>query len=95
MWIFGLGSYLVCVLYVKYIASLQEYKSTGTLSRLRHNESSIFKRIPKGAEATSVLVGDLDYLDKPLMAFVRLVTYNNIVQSLYITMYSNNTWLFM
>lgn len=32
----------------------------------------ILRRIPKDAEATSVLVGSVDFLDRPIMAFVRL-----------------------
>ena len=32
----------------------------------------IIKRIPKGAEATTVLVGSLEFIDRPVMAFVRL-----------------------
>lgn len=33
---------------------------------------AIFKRIPQGAQGTSVLVGDVDFLDQPAIAFVRL-----------------------
>lgn len=36
-----------------------------------HNEH-ILKRIPAGAEATVVLVGAVDFLDQPTIAFVRL-----------------------
>lgn len=36
-----------------------------------HNEY-ILKRIPAGAEATVVLVGAVDFLDQPTIAFVRL-----------------------
>ena len=32
----------------------------------------LLRRIPRDAEACTVLVGCLDYLDKPAMAFVRL-----------------------
>jgi hypothetical protein len=32
----------------------------------------LLQRIPDGAETTSVLVGSVDYLEKPIMAFVRL-----------------------
>ncbi|XP_022257034.1 anion exchange protein 3-like [Limulus polyphemus] len=35
-------------------------------------ESTILRRIPEGAEATSVLVGSLDFLEKPAVVFVRL-----------------------
>ncbi|XP_023335287.1 electroneutral sodium bicarbonate exchanger 1 [Eurytemora carolleeae] len=30
------------------------------------------KKIPKGAEASNILVGEVDFLDKPLSAFIRL-----------------------
>lgn len=30
------------------------------------------KKIPTGAEASNVLVGELDFLEKPVVAFVRL-----------------------
>ena len=33
---------------------------------------SLMKRIPRDAEACTVLVGCVDYLEKPAMAFVRL-----------------------
>lgn len=31
------------------------------------------KKIPRDAEASNVLVGEVDFLDKPFVAFVRLV----------------------
>ena len=37
-----------------------------------HQDLHILKRIPKDAEATTVLVGSVDFLSKPVMAFVRL-----------------------
>lgn len=30
------------------------------------------KKIPAGAEASNVLVGEVDFLERPLIAFVRL-----------------------
>lgn len=30
------------------------------------------KKIPEGAEASNVLVGELDFLERPVVAFVRL-----------------------
>lgn len=30
------------------------------------------KKIPRDAEASNVLIGEVDFLDKPLVAFVRL-----------------------
>jgi len=35
-------------------------------------KESILKRIPSGAEATTVLVGAVDFLEQPTIAFVRL-----------------------
>lgn len=45
--------------------------STEDLNRKGTNET-IFKRIPVGAEATTVLVGSVDFLEQPTIAFVRL-----------------------
>ena len=42
---------------------------TSFISRESH---AILKRIPKGSEATAVLVGTVEFLQKPVMAFVRL-----------------------
>lgn len=36
------------------------------------HKMSLMRRIPHDAEACTVLVGCVDYLDKPAMAFVRL-----------------------
>ncbi|XP_026462200.1 anion exchange protein 2-like [Ctenocephalides felis] len=50
-----------------YSASQEDlYKKT-------HNEA-ILRRIPTGAEATTVLVGSVDFLDHPTIAFVRLAS---------------------
>lgn len=38
----------------------------------KNMQETIMRRIPKGAEATTVLVGCVDYLSKPAVAFVRL-----------------------
>lgn len=35
-------------------------------------DTDILKKIPDGAEAASILVGNVDFLKKPLIAFVRL-----------------------
>ncbi|XP_067140255.1 band 3 anion transport protein-like [Centruroides vittatus] len=39
---------------------------------LQKMDTSILKRIPEGAEATTVLVGALDTLQQPIIAFIRL-----------------------
>ena len=33
------------------------------------------KKIPKGAEASNILVGEVDFLDKPLSAFIRFIQF--------------------
>ena len=38
----------------------------------RKAKESILKRIPAGAEATTVLVGAVDFLEQPTIAFLRL-----------------------
>lgn len=54
-----------------------------TVSEMFHSESNgkdhaakmnahFMKKIPKGAEASNILVGELNVLDKPLSAFIRL-----------------------
>lgn len=47
-------------------SSSQEDLKRGT------NHDTILKRIPLGAEATTVLVGAVDFLKQPTIAFVRL-----------------------
>ncbi|XP_074115676.1 anion exchange protein Ae2 isoform X1 [Cotesia typhae] len=48
------------------------YTSSNEDLKKAHNNDYIFKRIPTGAEATVVLVGAVDFLDQPTIAFVRL-----------------------
>jgi solute carrier family 4 anion exchanger 2 len=40
--------------------------------RIQKEKESIMRRIPAGAEATTVLVGTVDFLQEPAIAFVRL-----------------------
>lgn len=35
-------------------------------------DTNFMKKIPPGAEASNVLVGEVDFLEKPIIAFVRL-----------------------
>ncbi|KAL0112973.1 hypothetical protein PUN28_012310 [Cardiocondyla obscurior] len=49
----------------------QTYMSSSEDLKKTHNDY-ILKRIPAGAEATVVLVGAVDFLDQPTIAFVRL-----------------------
>ncbi|KAL0183070.1 hypothetical protein M9458_022445, partial [Cirrhinus mrigala] len=34
--------------------------------------NKFMKKIPRDAEASNVLIGEVDFLDKPFVAFVRL-----------------------
>eukprot|EP00092_Neocalanus_flemingeri_P011202 GFUD01012067.1.p1 GENE.GFUD01012067.1~~GFUD01012067.1.p1 ORF type:complete len:1158 (+),score=265.14 GFUD01012067.1:299-3772(+) len=60
--------------------SLQRNKSDETVGNVgngtensEHKVNSHFmKKIPKGAEASNILVGEVDFLEKPLSAFIRL-----------------------
>uniref|UniRef100_A0A674AG05 Anion exchange protein n=1 Tax=Salmo trutta TaxID=8032 RepID=A0A674AG05_SALTR len=46
---------------------------SGSLGRLRESMKNKFmKKIPRDAEASNVLIGEVDFLDKPFVAFVRL-----------------------
>lgn len=58
---------------VEYLAAAAAAESAGSQDELRrpHNDS-ILKRIPGDAEATTVLVGSVGFLDQPTIAFVRL-----------------------
>lgn len=40
--------------------------------RIQKEKESILRRIPVGAEATTVLVGTVEFLQEPAIAFVRL-----------------------
>lgn len=40
--------------------------------KIQKEKESILKRIPAGAEATTVLVGTVEFLQEPAIAFVRL-----------------------
>ncbi|XP_058463434.1 band 3 anion transport protein isoform X6 [Malaya genurostris] len=54
--------------------SMQEetYTSSQEDIKMRTQKESILKRIPEGAEATTVLVGAVEFLEQPTIAFVRL-----------------------
>ncbi|XP_076031452.1 band 3 anion transport protein-like isoform X2 [Oratosquilla oratoria] len=58
-------------------------KDKGSRDDLRKNKDNIMKKIPEGAEATAVLVGAVDFLKHPTIAFVRLaegVPMDNIIE---------------
>ncbi|KAG9488928.1 hypothetical protein GDO78_005111 [Eleutherodactylus coqui] len=46
-------------------------RQNASYGRLRRNK--FMKKIPRDAEASNVFVGEVDFLDKPFVAFVRLV----------------------
>ncbi|XP_053666635.1 anion exchange protein 2 isoform X1 [Anopheles marshallii] len=52
--------------------SEETYTSSQEDIKMRTQKESILKRIPEGAEATTVLVGAVDFLEQPTIAFVRL-----------------------
>lgn len=49
----------------------ESYLSSAEDLKKAHNDA-ILKRIPHGAEATTVLVGAVDFLEQPTIAFIRL-----------------------
>ncbi|KAJ8877233.1 hypothetical protein PR048_021687 [Dryococelus australis] len=52
---------------------MKEETYTSSVEDLKKAQNeTILKRIPVGAEATTVLVGALDFLEQPTIAFVRL-----------------------
>jgi len=50
----------------------QTFSSASNEDLKKATNDSILKRIPVGAEATTVLVGAVDFLDQPTIAFIRL-----------------------
>ncbi|KAK9395339.1 electrogenic sodium bicarbonate cotransporter 4 [Crotalus adamanteus] len=50
--------------------SMNDITDTPSTAQLRNK---FMKKIPKNAEASNVLVGEVDFLDKPFVAFVRLI----------------------
>ncbi|XP_062543565.1 anion exchange protein 2 isoform X2 [Armigeres subalbatus] len=50
----------------------ETYTSSQEDIKIRAQKESILKRIPEGAEATTVLVGSVEFLEQPTIAFVRL-----------------------
>ncbi|XP_057657143.1 sodium-driven chloride bicarbonate exchanger isoform X3 [Diorhabda carinulata] len=53
--------------------SIHRNHSSGDLSEVQHN-LAFMKKIPTGAEASNILVGEVGFLEKTLSAFVRLNT---------------------
>lgn len=50
----------------------EEVYSTSTEDMRKARNDAILRRIPVGAEGSSVLVGEVDFLEQPAIAFVRL-----------------------
>lgn len=63
---------LICLLFVKVDMKEETYMSSSEDLTRKAAKESILKRIPVGAEATTVLVGAVEFLEQPTIAFVRL-----------------------
>ncbi|XP_049318357.1 electroneutral sodium bicarbonate exchanger 1 isoform X3 [Bactrocera dorsalis] len=50
---------------------IQHHNSSSELSEHRSN-INFMRKIPSGAEANNILVGEVDFLEKPLVGFIRL-----------------------
>lgn len=51
---------------------MQRNSSSGDLEEKHKTNTNFMRKIPPGAEASNILVGEVDFLDKSLAAFVRL-----------------------
>lgn len=63
------------MLYIRKMCSKKNVMSTSNLNLFVHVpqiDLHFMKKIPPGAEASNVLVGELEFLDRPVVAFVRL-----------------------
>ncbi|KRT84572.1 hypothetical protein AMK59_2894, partial [Oryctes borbonicus] len=56
----------------------EETYTVSTEDLKKAQNESIFKRIPEGAQGSSILVGKVEFLEQPAMAFVRLAEGVNI-----------------
>uniref|UniRef100_A0A4W6F8W2 Anion exchange protein n=1 Tax=Lates calcarifer TaxID=8187 RepID=A0A4W6F8W2_LATCA len=57
------------------LGRLRESKHTTqihTQGHMHHLKNKFMKKIPRDAEASNVLIGEVDFLDKPFVSFVRL-----------------------
>ncbi|XP_022249553.1 anion exchange protein 2-like [Limulus polyphemus] len=54
------------------VEELQSNLQSASTEVFSRKKSNILRRIPDGAEATSVLVGSLNFLERPVVVFVRL-----------------------
>lgn len=53
-------------------ASDLHHANGGNGNELHKGNTHFMKKIPHGAEASNILVGEVDFLDKTLSAFIRL-----------------------
>lgn len=54
------------------IVDLKDDNATSQEDVRRAQNEAILKRIPVGAQGSTVLVGEVDFLDQPAIAFIRL-----------------------
>lgn len=52
--------------------SMHRNSSSGDLEEKQHRNTNFMRKIPPGAEASNILVGEVEFLEKTLAAFVRL-----------------------
>uniref|UniRef100_A0A8D3DVK1 Anion exchange protein n=1 Tax=Scophthalmus maximus TaxID=52904 RepID=A0A8D3DVK1_SCOMX len=53
-------------------SSLGRLRESGHTQTHMHLKNKFMKKIPRDAEASNVLIGEVDFLDKPFVSFVRL-----------------------
>lgn len=54
------------------IVDLKDDSATSQEDMRKVQNEAILKRIPVGAQGSTVLVGEVDFLDQPAIAFIRL-----------------------
>ncbi|XP_066138406.1 electroneutral sodium bicarbonate exchanger 1 isoform X7 [Euwallacea fornicatus] len=54
------------------VSITRNHSGTELMNDMPQHNLAFMKKIPPGAEASNILVGEVDFLDKPLSAFVRL-----------------------
>uniref|UniRef100_A0A8C1QWD2 Anion exchange protein n=1 Tax=Cyprinus carpio TaxID=7962 RepID=A0A8C1QWD2_CYPCA len=52
--------------------SVHECTHCSVMLSIKHVDMNFMKKIPPGAEASNVLVGEVDFLERPIIAFIRL-----------------------
>lgn len=73
--------YVILLLFIKFLFThklrhvgyvLQCFMILLLLNVTHQLKNKFMKKIPRDAEASNVLIGEVDFLDKPFVAFVRL-----------------------